>query len=114
MAFRAGDGLAGLVVAQTPVTVVEQDLERVEVTEAARDTRRAGPGHVVQSPPLAFRGPAMGPLAFGPGMAVSPCRRHDLEVVSPGPGGAVGDADECLCVSSGNRESPVAVTFGGR
>lgn len=44
--------------------------------------------------PVMFRGPAMGPLVSGSGMTVSPCRRHDLGVVSAGPGGAVGDADE--------------------
>ncbi|MGW7461350.1 hypothetical protein ACWGIO_27150, partial [Streptomyces sp. NPDC054797] len=29
-------------------------------------------------PRYVFRGPAMGPLASGPGMTVAPCRRHDL------------------------------------
>ena len=34
-------------------------------------------------PRYVFRGPARGPLASGPGMTVTPCRRHDL-------GGGVG------------------------
>ncbi|MEU5417473.1 hypothetical protein AB0G91_36090, partial [Streptomyces clavifer] len=38
------------------------------------DGRRLGPPR----PRYLFRGPAMGPLASGPGMTVSPCRRHDL------------------------------------
>lgn len=45
-------------------------------------------------PRYVLRGPAMGPLASGPGMTVSPCRRHDLGVVSQGPGVFVGDADQ--------------------
>ncbi|MFD5474183.1 hypothetical protein ACFWJL_27765, partial [Streptomyces sp. NPDC127105] len=36
-----------------------------------RTAFRSGPRYV-------FRGPARGPLASGPGMTVSPCRRHDL------------------------------------
>ena len=34
------------------------------------------------------------PLASGPGMTVSPSRRHDLGVVPPGRADAVGDADQ--------------------
>lgn len=45
-------------------------------------------------PRYLLRGPARGPLASGPGMTVAPCRRDDLGVVSPGPRGAVGDADQ--------------------
>ncbi|MBJ6615383.1 bifunctional DNA primase/polymerase [Streptomyces sp. I3(2020)] len=45
-------------------------------------------------PRYLFRGPARGPLASGPGMTVAPCRWDDLGVVSPGPRGAVGDADQ--------------------
>ncbi|MFF3561384.1 ATP-binding protein, partial [Streptomyces sp. NPDC002574] len=30
------------------------------------------------TPRYLFRGPAMGPLASGPGMTVAPCRRYDL------------------------------------
>ncbi|GAB2327719.1 virginiamycin B lyase family protein, partial [Streptomyces variabilis] len=31
-----------------------------------------------QDPRYLFRGPARGPLAFGPGMTVAPCRTDDL------------------------------------
>ena len=42
-----------------------------------------------------FRGPAMGQLVSGLGMAFTLCRRHDLwGWCSPGLGGAVGDADQ--------------------
>ncbi|GAA3294839.1 hypothetical protein GCM10020295_20420 [Streptomyces cinereospinus] len=57
-------------------------------------------------PRYVLRGPARGPLASGLGMTVSPCRRHDLGVVSPGPGVSVGDADQ----RSGHR--PVRCNAG--
>lgn len=37
-------------------------------------------------PRYLFRGPAMGPLASGPGMTVSPCRTNDLGGGVAGPG----------------------------
>ncbi|MFJ2590523.1 hypothetical protein, partial [Streptomyces sp. NPDC087538] len=35
-------------------------------------------GQQGEAPRYLFRGPARGPLASGPGMTVSPCRRDDL------------------------------------
>jgi hypothetical protein len=57
-------------------------------------------------PRYVFRGPARGPLASGPGMTVAPVERMTWGVVSPSPGGAVGDADE----RSGHR--PVRCNAG--
>jgi hypothetical protein len=39
----------------------------------------------VDAPRYVFRGPARGPLASGPGMAVPPCRRDDLGGGATGP-----------------------------
>ncbi|MFJ1644968.1 hypothetical protein [Streptomyces sp. NPDC088258] len=44
--------------------------------------------NVEQIPRYVFRGPAMGPLASGPGMTVSPCRTDDL-------GGGVTGSGRC-------------------
>lgn len=49
----------------------------------------------------------------GPAWLVPPVDRMTWGVVPPGPRGAVRDADECLCVSSGRRVSPVVVVFEG-
>src|SRR5690606_33142214 len=64
-------------------------------------------------PPVMFRGPARGPLASGPGMAVPPVELMTWGVVPPGPRGAAGDADE----RSGHRPAernarPLAVRCG--
>ncbi len=48
----------------------------------------------VRVPRYLFRGPGGGPLASGPGMAVPPVEGMTWGVVSPGPRGVVGDADE--------------------
>ncbi|MFJ5920554.1 NAD-dependent epimerase/dehydratase family protein [Streptomyces ardesiacus] len=53
----------------------------VHVDDIAEGTLRA------LTPRYVLRGPATGPLASGPGMTVSPCRRHDLGGGVTGSGG---------------------------
>ncbi|MFE7115609.1 hypothetical protein ACFU99_09325, partial [Streptomyces sp. NPDC057654] len=43
-----------------------------------RISARSRPCWTSARPRYVFRGPAMGPLASGPGMTVAPCRTHDL------------------------------------
>jgi hypothetical protein len=71
-----GAAVAGAVVAE-PVPWVEPSCFRAVLDSVAPRLRK---------PRYVFRGPARGPLASGPGMTVSPCRRHDLGGGVTGPG----------------------------
>ncbi|WP_406111756.1 hypothetical protein OG698_22940 [Streptomyces sp. NBC_01003] len=60
-------------------TTLEWDEAAAEKTFATLDQDRT------LTPRYVFRGPARGPLASGPGMAVPPCRGHDLGGGATGP-----------------------------
>ncbi|MEU2900132.1 nucleoside deaminase, partial [Streptomyces sp. NPDC001273] len=78
-ALESGDEPFGSVLVAGDGTVLAEDHNRVASGDRTRHPEfELARWAAARMPRYLFRGPARGPLAFGPGMTVAPCRTDDL------------------------------------